>query len=367
MPETLTLRDLNRATLARQLVLVRADLSVSDALGRLIALQAQVPSAPHIALWSRLEGFGRALLTERLLDHSVVKATSLRATLHVLRADDYLHFRTTLAPIFESAMTAITKKRGELVEQDRLLDAVRPFIDKQPRTFVEISAFLAAKWPDHDIGGMRYSVRMLLPMLQVPQSDGWGFPGNPAFALAESWLGRSPEESPDQAGLVRRYLAAFGPATIADAQSWTGLVKLTPVFDAMRDELVVLRDETKRALFDLSDAPRPGGDIEAPVRFLPEFDNLLSGHKDRSRFIAAAQRQRVYLPALRVAPTVLIDGFVAGVWKIETEKKARRLVVELLAAASKATLRAVRQEAERLCCFVEPGSSSCEVDVQPLA
>ena len=349
------------------MVLARAALPVSDALGQLIALQAQVPSAPYVALWSRLEDFRPALLTERLLDHSVVKATSMRATLHVLRADDYLHFRTTLVPIFESAMTAITKKRGELVEQDRLLGAVRPFIDKQPRTFAEISAFLAATWPDRDVGGMRYTVRMLLPMVQVPQSDGWGFPGNPAFALAEPWLGGNPEEPPDAAGLVRRYLAAFGPATVADAQSWTGLAKLKPVFDAMRDELVELRDETKRALFDLAAAPRPGGHIEAPVRFLPEFDNLLSGHKDRSRFIAATHRPRVYLPALRIAPTVLIDGFVAGVWKIDGAKKGRRLVVELLTAASKATLRAVQEEAERLCCFIEPGSSSCEVDVQPLA
>ena len=366
MPETLTLRDLNRATLARQLVLVRAALPVSDALGRLVALQAQVPSAPYVALWSRLEGFARGQLTERLLDHSVVKATSMRATLHVLRADDHLYFRSTLESIFESAMTAITKKRGELVDQHQLLGAVRPFIDKQPRTFAEITAFLAAKWPDHDIGGMRYTVRMLLPMVQVPQRDGWGFPGNPTFALADSWLGRIPEESPDQAALVRRYLAAFGPATVADAQSWTGLANLKPVFDAMRDELIQLRDETKRSLFDLSDAPRPGGDIDAPVRFLPEFDNLLSGHKDRSRFLAAAHRRRVYLPALRVASTVLIDGFVAGVWKIETVKKARRLEVELLAAVSKATLRAVQEEAERLCTFVEPGSASCEVDVRPL-
>ena len=367
MADTLALRDLNRATLARQLLLDRSPLPVPDALSRLVALQGQVPSAPYVALWSRLATFGRADLTALLLDRSVVKATSMRATLHVLRADDHLGFRGTLVPIFEGAVTAIAEKRGELVDQDVLLAAARPFIDKQPRTFAEISAFLAAQWPDHDIGAMRYTVRMKLPLVQVPQADGWGFPGKPAFALAESWLGRTPEESPDEAGLVRRYLAAFGPATPADMQSWTGLAKLKPVFDALGDELLVLRDDRKRTVFDLADAPRPDGDVESPVRYLPEFDNLLSGHRDRTRFIADAHRPHVYLPALRVAPTILIDGFVAGVWKLETAKKAIRLVVRPFAVVSNATRRELCDEGERLLRFLEPAASDSAIEVgQPV-
>lgn len=364
MVDVLSLRDLNRTTLARQLLLERAPLTVPDALARLVALQGQVPSAPYVALWSRLAAFEREDLTNLLLDRSVVKATSMRATLHVLRTDDHLHFRPTLAPIFDGAMTAITKKRGQLVDQDVLLGAVRPYLDEQPRTFAAISAFLAERWPHHDVGAMRYTVRMQLPLVQVPQATGWGFPGNPAFALADSWLGRAADSAPDAAGLVRRYLAAFGPATPVDMQSWTGLGALKPAFDALGDELIVLRDDRKRTLFDLAEAPRPGAAVEAPVRYLAEFDNVLSGHKDRTRFIADHDRPKVYLPALRVAPTVLIDGFVAGVWRIESAKNASRLVVRPFASVPKAAQHELVQEGERLARFLVPTASHHGVEVE---
>ena len=363
MDDLLTVRDLNRATLARQLLLERSPLSVDAALERLVALQAQLPSAPYVALWSRLAGFERAHLTDRLVDHSIVKATSMRATLHLLAANDHVRIRPTLEPLFEAALAAITKKRGVLVDRADLLAAARPFIDESARTFAEISAMLSARWPDHDVGAMRYTVRTQLPLVQVPRADGWGFPGNPTFALAETWLGGPIEAPPDPAALVRRYLAAFGPATVADIQSWTGLASLKDVVRSMGDELVTIKDDRKRTLFDLPDSPRPSADVPAPVRFLPEFDNVLSGHKDRLRFIADEHRPKVYLPALRVAPTILIDGFVAGVWKFESAKRSASLIVEPFGAITAETRRELLAEGEQLARFLDPAADACRVEV----
>ena len=363
MAEVLTVRDLNRATLARQLLLERSPLNVFVALERLVALQAQLPSAPYVALWSRLAGFEREQLTARLLDHSIVKATSMRATLHLLRAGDHLSFRPTLEPVFEAALAAITKKRGALVDRADLLAAARPFIDETPRTFAEISTMLSARWPDNDIGAMRYTVRTQLPLVQVPRADGWGYPANPTYALAETRLGHPIDVPPDPAALVRRYLAAFGPATVADIQSWTGLARLKDVVELMADELVTIKDDRKRALFDLPDSPRPDADTPAPARFLPEFDNVLSGHKDRLRFIADEHRSQVYLPALRVAPTVLIDGFVAGVWKFESAKRSARLTVEPFGTITAQTRRELLAEGEQLARFLDPLADAHQSEV----
>ena len=363
LTQTLTLRDLNRATLARQLLLERSPLNVDAALERLVALQAQLPSAPFVALWSRIAGFEREQLTACLLDRSILKATSMRATLHLLRADDHVRLRPTLAPLFDAALATITKKRGALVDRADLLAAARPFIDEAPRTFAEISAMLSARWPDHDVGAMRYTVRTQLPLVQVPQAYGWGYPGNPTFALAETWISRPIDAPPDPAALVRRYLVAFGPATVADIQSWTGLANLKDVIAALADELVTLKDDRKRALFDVPDSPRPDSATPAPVRFLPEFDNVLSGHKDRLRFIANEHRPKVYLPALRVAPTILIDGFVAGVWKFESAKRSARLIVEPFGTITAQTRRELLAEGELLAVFLDPVADAHRVEV----
>ena len=231
----------------------------------------------------------------------------------------------------------------------------RAYIAEEPRTFAEISAMLGALMPDADVGPLRYTVRTRLPLVQVPVPDGWSYPGNPRFALADQWLGRPVAVEEDLAALVWRYLAAFGPATVTDLQTWSGLVKLKEPLQALKPDLVTFRDEAGRELLDLPDAPRPGADTPAPPRFLPEFDNLLLAHNLRTRIIADAFRARVFLPGLRVAATFLVDGFVAGAWKIETAKRRASLLVEPFVPLDAPARAALAEEGERLVRFVAGG------------
>ena len=355
---TLSLRELNRAMLARQLLLERVSLSVPAAIERLVGMQAQLAQAPFIGLWTRLDGFERADLARLLEDHSVLKATAMRATLHLVTADDYLWLRPTIQPILDAAFESIARQRGEIPALETLIEIARDFIGEQPRSFAEITALFEARFPNADVGAMRYGVRTNLPLVQVPVSGGWSYPGNPKFALADAWLGRPIPTEGDFRRLVFRYLAAFGPARVTDLQTWSGMPKLKEAVEALKPELQVYRDEQGVELLDLPDMPLPPGDTPAPERFLPEFDNLLLSHSNRTRIVADEFRPRVYLPALRVAATFLVDGFVAGVWKVEKVKSTATLVVEPFAPLPPGSRAALADEAERLVRFMEPAAKS---------
>lgn len=356
----LTMRELNRATLARQLLLARAAVSVPAAIERLVGMQAQLASAPYVGLWTRLPYFKRADLADLIENRTVVKATLMRATLHLCTAADYLRFRTTLQPMLSGAGAAIAKQRGDDFDRDRLLKAARKFIDEKPRTFAEISTMVSDLMPDYDVGVLRYTVRTHLPLVQVPIASGWSYSNKPEFTLAETWLGQQISPKDNLKELVLRYLAAFGPAGVTDAQTWLGL-KLKDVFEELRPKLQVYRDEGRRELFDLPDQVLPAEDTPAPVRFLPEFDNLLLSHSNRKRVVADEYRSRVYLPALRVAATILVDGFVRGAWKVEKTKTAATLVIEPFEKLAKKERAALAEEGEQLLRFVEPQAKSFAV------
>jgi len=357
----LTLRQLNRATLARQMLLTREPLSISAAAERLVGLQAQQAQPPFVGLWTRLPDFQRDDLARLIEDRTVVKATWIRATLHLVTAADYLRFRTTLHSMLTGASTSIIQRRGIELDIDTIHAEARRFIGEQPRTFAEITAHFAELMPDTDIGSIRYSIRTHLPLVQVPISTGWSYPGNPKFTLAESWLSRSISPEDKLRELIFRYLAAFGPATVADIQTWSGLAKLKETVEKLKPDLVVYRDEKKRELLDLPDMPLPDEDTLAPERFLPEFDNLLLSHDKRQRVIADEHRKRVYLPALRVAATILVDGFVRGAWKVERSKGTAALVIEPFAPLTSENHRALTEEGERLIRFVEADARTYEV------
>jgi hypothetical protein len=241
------------------------------------------------------------------------------------------------------------------------LAVARDYIAQQPRTFAEISAMLTEMFPDVDVGAMRYTVRTKLPLAQTPVNTGWSFPGNPRFTLAESWLGKPIQTEDQLRTLVFRYLAAFGPATAADMQTWSGLDKLKATFEALRPGLVTYRDEKKRELFDLPNMPLPDADTPAPERFLPEYDNLLLSHQNRTRILADGYRSRVYLPGLRVASTFLVDGFVRGTWKIETAKRAAALTITPFEGLTPQSRDALAEEGDRLLRFVEADAKTYEV------
>lgn len=356
----LTLRQLNRATLARQLLLERSALAVPAALERLVGLQAQLASAPYVGLWTRLRDFHREDLATLIEHRIVVKATLMRGTLHLFTADDYVRFRATLQPLLSAGWAAIVKNREANFDLAELLKVARRYLDEQPRTFAEISEMLLQWQPKQDVGAMRYGVRTHLPLVQVPIPTGWSYSNKPEFTLAESWIGRALDTENHLPELVLRYLAAFGPASVTDAQTWLGL-KLKDTFEQLRPKLQTYRDETRRELFDLPNLELPAEDTPAPVRFLPEYDNLLLSHNNRTRVIADEDRAKVYLPGLRVAATILIDGFVRGVWKVEKTKTAAALVIEPFAKLAKKERSALQEEGDRLLRFVEAKAKSYEV------
>jgi hypothetical protein len=356
----LKLRELNRATLARQILLARETISATTAIERLVGLQAQLASAPYVGLWTRLSDFRREDLAKEIENRKVVKATMMRATLHLCAADDYARFRTALKPLLIGAASEIAKRRGGDFDMDKVLKAARNFIGEKPRTFAEISDMLTALMPDHDVGAMRYSVRTHIPLVQVPINTGWSYSNKPEFTLAESWIGRSISPEDNLRDLVFRYLGAFGPASVTDAQTWMGM-KLKETFEKLRPELQTYRGEGRTELFDLPGLPLPAEDVPAPVRFLPEYDNLLLSHSNRTRVIADEYRSKVYLPGLRVAATILVDGFVRGAWKIEKTRTAATLLIEPFDKLTKKDRAALIDEGERLVRFVEPKAKSFEI------
>jgi hypothetical protein len=357
--QLVSLRTLNRTTLARQMLLERATLPVPHGIGRLVGLQAQNARAPYVGLWTRLQGFQRDDLARCLEQREVVKATFVRATLHVLTADDYRRFRATVQPVLTSALEAIVKERGASVDISRLVEAAREHLLQEPLSFADITSLFKQLEPDGDPGAMRYAVRTHLPLVQVPTSTRWSFPGNPRFTLAETWLEHKLPTAVHLPTLVERYLAAFGPASVKDMETWSYLGDLKPVFERL--ELHRYRDERGRELFDLPALGLEAEDAPAPVRFLPEFDNLLLAHQDRTRVVRQPHRKRVFLPGLRVAATVLIDGFVAGTWSSERAKQHARLIVYPFEALAQRTRRHVIEEGERLLRFVEPEATTFEV------
>ncbi|MEA2403708.1 MAG: hypothetical protein QOE08_355 [Thermoleophilaceae bacterium] len=367
MAEALSLRELNRATLARQMLLGREKVGAVEAVGRLAGMQAQEPRPPFVGLWSRVEGFERGELDSAIASREVVRATLMRATLHLLPADDYWLYRRALEPALDAAFHGVAGKFAEGLDFDKVLAVARKELS-EPRNFKQLTAALVGAFPDVDERAPRYFTRTQLPLLMVPTDDRWGFPRTPEFELAERQLGKGPKWRGAGGELVRRYLAAFGPASVADFATWSGIRKPAPLFEELRDDLSVFTlDGGKRELFDLPDAPRPGADVPAPVRFLPDFDNLVLGHADRTRIVSEEHRP-LLTPGknLRVKATFLVDGFVAGTWKAERKGKNATLVLEPFVKLKKAAMKELTAEAEALLRFLEPDAATFIAEFSPL-
>ncbi len=362
MGSALTHGQLNRALLARQMLLTREAIPVPDGVARLVGLQAQLARPPFVGLWTRLQGFRRSGLLASLHERQVVRVTAMRGTLHLMAAADYISLRGALHPGLAKGTQAILRDRQQSFDPVALEAEARKFFGGKPATFDDLRNHLKAKDPAADERAMAYTMRMHLPLVQVPTDSPWGFPAAADFALADDWLGTKVSVEPAPAHeLVRRYLAAFGPATPGDAQAWSGLAGLRPVFEELRPSLVTFRDERKRELFDLPEAPRPPEDVPAPVRFLPDFDNLVLSHEDRTRIMADEHRSKVTLKNLQVRATFLVDGFVAGTWRVERKKKIAALIVEPFAKLAKATVRALEEEGDALLRFAEEDAGVREI------
>lgn len=348
---TLSQRGLNRATLARQFLLERADVEPVRAIESLTALQAQSARSPFIALWSRIREFDADSLRRAIDRRKVVKSTLMRSTLHLTSARDYTLFRPALHASLVSLAAGMLRGRMQDVDVDLVVKAVRGFLADEPRTFAEIFTLLEERFPDADVRALGYTARLHVPLVQIPAETRWSFPASPArFGLAEEWLGKTvPSDGPAKA-LVLRYLGSLGPATVADISNWTGLRGVREVVDGLN--VLRFRNEDGKEVLDLPDAPRPPADTPAPVRFLPEFDNIVLSGADRSRFMTKEQQRAIFTNNLAYAATFLVDGQVAGAWRVDRKRKT--LVVEPFATPKKATRDAVADEALALASFLDP-------------
>ncbi|MEV4163538.1 winged helix DNA-binding domain-containing protein [Nonomuraea dietziae] len=333
-------RALNRATLARQLLLRRHAMSPLRAIEHLVGLQAQAPFAPYFGLWSRLESFEPKELADLLLGREVVRITLMRGTVHLVSAADCLAIRPLIQPMLTRALTA---RRLEGLDHEAVVAEGRALLTERPLSVKAMTPLLAERFPDADPAAPPVILRWLLPMVQVPPRAVWGKAGDAVLTPVEAWLGRDLDPSPDPQALLTRYLAAFGPATIADMQAWSGLTGLRA--SVARMDLVDLGG----GLLDLPDAPRPDEDTPAPVRLVAPFDNLVLSHADRTRVISDEHRKRVITVNGQVHGTVLVDGYVRGIWK----RTAATVTVTLFGPGPREEIEA---EALALLAFAEPGS-----------
>jgi hypothetical protein len=359
----LTLRELNRATLARQFLLERTSLRPLDAINHLVALQGQVSNAPYIGLWTRLHSFQREELTALLTRRQVVRASSLRGTLHILTAQDYLLLHPVLQPTLSRHLHLFTRQ-AEGFDLDLFCNAMRAYIQERPRTGVELRAKMEELCPGMGKQHIADAVRMHLTLIQPPPAGTWGFTGKPAHVEASAWLGRPLADS--QAGwhqLIMRYLAAFGPASVKDIQKWSGVARLKHEIEVLRPELLVFRDEQGRELFDLPSAPRPAADVPVPVRFLPEFENLLLSYAERGRIMADVYYNFIFSNNGLISSTFLIDGFVRGIWKVKRTPTSAILVIEPFEPLSRQVQNELQEEGERLMRWLSDGAEAFTIQL----
>jgi hypothetical protein len=354
-------RELNRATLERQMLLRRRKLSAVEAIERLVGMQAQAPAPPYVGLWTRLEDFHPDELARLILERRAVRIALMRNTVHLVSARDCLALRPLMQPVFDRTLYSTRANRAHLegVDIEALVAAGRTLLEEKPRTAKELGELLQEQWPDRDPASLARAIRHLVPLVQVPPRGLWGNSGPAVHTTAEAWLGRPLDPTPSIEETISRYLGAFGPATVKDIQTWSGLTRLGEVIERLRPRLRIFRDESGKELLDVPDAPMPDLDTPAPPRFLPEFDNLILSHADRTRVIAEEYRKAIASKNGMVPAAVLVDGFVRGTWKTERSLGKATLEIKPFEPLAKEDRDSLTEEGERLIRFT--GSKSYEI------
>jgi Winged helix DNA-binding domain len=347
-------RALNRALLERQHLLRRAHASVTDVIERLVCLQAQAPMPPYQGLHSRIEGFDPHELGRMLTDREVVRILLMRGTLHMATVRDALFLRPLMQAVHDRMYGRVRRGMGERASA-RLDDAIREVLADGPLGAREIARRLVERGVGHDVVQLGYAVPAFVPLVQLPPRGVWGTGGAVRYATLESWIGREPDREASADELVLRYLAGFGPASVMDLQSWSGLTRMKQVFERLRPRLVTFRDEDGRELFDLPNAPRPDPETPAPVRFLGEYDNVLLGHKNRRRIVPEGFPGDAMLAHGRFVDNLLIDGMLRATWWVERDDEGRAtLGVRPFGRLTTGEREEVEAEAERMLAFTDP-------------
>lgn len=364
MGEELSRRALNRATLARQWLMERSTRSAPEVVEHLVGLQAQTPHSWYVGLWSRVADVTTGRVAGMLADRSLVRIAVMRSTIHLVTASDARALRDLVQPVLDKDLYSNGTHGGTIrgVDVTALTDAGRSLLAERPMTAKEVGERLQPRWPDVPPATLAYALRNLVPLVQVPPRGLWGRSGPIAHATADAWLGPISAPALGLKDLVLRYLAAFGPATIADVQRWAGLTRLREVIDPLRPQLVTFRGEGGEELFDLPEAVRPSPDAPAPPRFLYDFDNLLLSHADRSRVITDDYYRHSHRPHGPVPSVVLIDGFTGGDWTITRGADAVTLRIRPYAALSQSDTDALVGEGQRLLAFTDPDARSRSVE-----
>lgn len=364
MTQRLTDRQLNRATLARQMLLGRSDMGIAEATGFLLGLQGQQSHDPYIGLWSRLNGFCHEDMTALIVDRTLARGTTMRATLHLHTADDMIGIREFVQPVIERTWHgAFGKRRFGPNDKQKVRKAGIRLLDKSPMTSGQLGKALQEKFPEGEALAKAMLVQTMEILIQIPPTRIWGSGHAPISTRVQNWLPTPHSRPIPRETLVRRYLAAYGPASVMDMQAWCGMTKLGETFEAIRSELVTFTGDDGRELFDLPDAPRPDADTPAPVRFLPLFDNVYLGFDNRRRMLEENDLKRVNM-LREFKPAVLIDGIIAAGWTIEEKKGAAVLDIEPYHKITKAQIRAAEAEGLAFLKFMREDATSYDVRVQ---
>ena len=337
-------------------------LPIAAAVEHLVGLQAQAPLPPYLGLWSRLRSFDPHELGRMLTEREVVRLTLMRGTVHLVTVRDALWLRPLVEVAAVRGHSGVFGRRMGGAQPDAIAAAVRELLAEAPMTARELARRMVERGIGEDVEALANATRVHVALAQLPPRGVWGAGGQARYATLEDWTGRAQDPDPSPEDLVLRYLRAFGPATPMDAQNWSGLTRLTEVFDRLRPRLVVVHDEDGRELFDVPGSPRPPAGTPAPVRFLGEFDNVLLGHADRRRIIPEDFPWGEMLREGRSVSNVLVDGMLRAVWWIEREGRRRATLTVRAVPPLEASERAeVEEEAQRVLAFAAHDAAAHDV------
>jgi DNA glycosylase AlkZ-like len=346
----LSRRALNRTLLGRQFLLERVERTPAEVVEHLVGLQAQEPIDPYVALWTRIADFDPAELSLMIEERRAVRMGSLRTTLHLLTTEDALaiapltvgvHRRTFSSTPFPKALVGL--------DTDEVVDAARAALEAGPLSPGDLGRHLATAWPDRDPSALAYLARYSIPLVQVPPRGLWRRTARTANTTLEAWTGRQPGGTPVDA-FVLRYLRAFGPASASDIRTWSWLTGVREIVERLRPQLRVFRDESGRELLDVADALLVDEDTPAPVRFLPQYDNLFLSHDDRSRI----NGEMTWGVEFGWKGPILVDGGIAAAWRVRRSGKTAVMTIELGRRLSGSERADLEDEASRLAAFLDP-------------
>jgi hypothetical protein len=356
----LSRRVLNRTLLARQLLLERVSMPAQAVIEHLVGMQAQEPLDPYVGLWTRVADFDPMELSGLIEARRAVRGSTLRTTLHLMTARDFLTLRPVLQDVLERAWRSSPFAKDLVgLDLDEVVAAGREWLEKEPLTTAQLATLLAERWPDRMPNSLAYASRFLLPIVQVPPRGLWGKKAGPKALTVQTWLGRSLETATAADDAVLRYLAAFGPATVSDIRIWSWLTGLREVVERLRPRLRTFRDEAGRELFDVGDGVFMDPDVPAPIRFLPQYDNIFLSHDDRSRILV----EKMTVPDLVWKGGLLIDGFVAAAWRIRRDKLGATMTIEHVHPVSGDQRLEIEEEATRLLGFLAADAETRNVQI----